>query len=124
MTRYLLSHILHTIGDLISRIPYWYPYGIYNWCMIKSSAVQGDGRGPWSRAFGQEPGKSYVLGYMCGVDWECELGMASGGNTVYPSGEDCEKRRKCTEQCGIVEVKVYFSKWIKEQNLIGDGDEA
>ncbi len=64
---------------------------------------------------GTEEGTDYVLGYMCGVDWQHEIGMASGGNTVYASPEDCAKRRKCTDQCGIVEVRVYFNKWVKEQ---------
>ena len=47
-----------------------------------------------------------VHGYMCLVDFECELGSASGGNTVYPSIEDCQKRRKCVLGCGIVKVAV------------------
>ena len=69
------------------------------------------------RAFGMEEGKDYVLGYMCGTDWQYELGKAAGGNVVYASPEDCVKRRKCSERCGIVEVKVYFSRWVKEQDM-------
>jgi len=45
-------------------------------------------------------------GYMCKVDFECELGFAEGGNTVYPSVENLKERRKCTPQCGIVKVAV------------------
>lgn len=62
-----------------------------------------------------------VLGYMCGVDWQHEIGMAAGGNVIYASPEDCADRRGCTEECGIVEVKVSFSKWVKEQRL-GEGE--
>lgn len=46
--------------------------------------------------------------YMCKTDFECELGRASGGNTVFPSIEDAKKRLKCWEGCGIVEVKVTY----------------
>lgn len=47
-----------------------------------------------------------VHGYMCKVDFECELGGAAGGNKVYADIEDCRKYRKCTPQCGIVKVAV------------------
>lgn len=49
---------------------------------------------------------SPVLGYMCLIDFECEIGAASGGNKVYPSIEDCRANRGCTNSCGIVEVEV------------------
>lgn len=47
-----------------------------------------------------------VIGYMCRIDFECELGVALGGNTIYPDIEDCREKRKCTDICGIVEVEV------------------
>ena len=47
-----------------------------------------------------------VTGYMCLTDFECELGMACGGNTVYPSENNLRKYRKCVPQCGIAKVKV------------------
>ena len=62
---------------------------------------------------GAENGEDFVLGYMCLTDFECELGMASGGNTVHPSIEDLKKRRTCVSSCGIVEVKVSFSRIIE-----------
>jgi len=44
---------------------------------------------------------------MCKVDWEfVELGVALGGNTIFPSPSDCRHNRKCTDQCGMVEVEV------------------
>jgi hypothetical protein len=55
-----------------------------------------------------------VIGYMCRVDWECELGMAEGGNVIYPGIEDCKRVRKCTTACGIVEVSVSFRKIVEE----------
>lgn len=47
-----------------------------------------------------------VIGYMCRIDFECELGAAQGGNTIYPDIEDCRAKRGCTDHCGIVEVEV------------------
>jgi hypothetical protein len=50
-----------------------------------------------------------VTGYMCAIDWECELGAASDGNRVYPSVEALKHGHKCWEDCGIVEVRVFFA---------------
>ncbi len=58
-----------------------------------------------------------IKGYMCGVDWQHELGEAMGGNVVYPSVDDLKKHRKCVKNCGIVEVKVQLSKWVEPQDL-------
>ena len=71
---------------------------------------------------GAEKGDDFVVGYMCLTDFECELGMASGGNTVHPSIEDLKKRRTCVSSCGIVEVKVSFSRMV-EIGKQYDGDE-
>ena len=60
--------------------------------------------------FAEEDGS--ILGYMCMIDWECEIGMASGGNTVFPSIEDLKERHPCWKGCGIAEVRVTFSKTI------------
>jgi hypothetical protein len=53
-----------------------------------------------------------VIGYMCYIDWECELGGASGGNRVYPTIENLKANHTCWEECGIVEVRVSWSKTI------------
>lgn len=47
-----------------------------------------------------------VTGYMCLIDWECELGAACDGTCVYPSEADLRACRSCVEECGIVEVEV------------------
>lgn len=80
----------------------------------------------WNTWFdGREVGKNYALGYMCGVDFQHELAMASGGNVIYADPDDCAECRKCTSECGIVEVRIYFNKWIKPQNFdFGDEDET
>jgi hypothetical protein len=51
-----------------------------------------------------------VIGYMCSIDWECEIGAASDGSTVYPSKEALIEGHGCAEDCGIVEVEVRFRK--------------
>lgn len=56
----------------------------------------------------------FVTGYMDLVDFECELGMASGGNAVYASIEDLRKQHPCVKQCGIVKVKVEAIEVIQE----------
>ncbi len=62
----------------------------------------------------RENDENYVIGYMCRVDWDCELGGAMGGNTIYCDIKDLKEHRKCWKSCGIVEVKVYFSKLVEQ----------
>lgn len=62
----------------------------------------------------------FVTGFMCKVDFDWELGYASGGNTVYPSEEDLRKCRKCVDECGIVEVRVQFVRVVQEEKDYDD----
>ncbi len=62
----------------------------------------------------EENDHGVVIGYMCAVDWEWELGAASGGNTIYPSEKDAVRCRKCISGCGLVEVEVRFRRVILE----------
>lgn len=59
---------------------------------------------------------SPVIGYMCLVDFQCELGAALGGNTVYPDAEDCRERRGCTDECGIIEVEIRCRRVVQPGN--------
>jgi hypothetical protein len=59
----------------------------------------------------------FVLGYMCLVDFECEIGAALDGNKVYPSERSLREHMPCVEDCGIVEVKVSFSRLIRPGRL-------
>lgn len=63
-----------------------------------------------------EKGEDFVIGYMDLIDFECELGAAMGGNTVYPSIEDLKEHKGCVESCGIVEVEVRARKIIQPWN--------
>jgi hypothetical protein len=68
----------------------------------------------------ENPEDTFVDCYMDLVDWECELGMASGGNRVYPSLEDLKEHNRCHEGCGIVKVRVSFLEIVqppKEEDL-------
>jgi hypothetical protein len=56
----------------------------------------------------------FATGYMCLIDFECELGNASGGNIVYPSIQDLRERRECVATCGIVEVEVRARRIVQE----------
>jgi hypothetical protein len=53
-------------------------------------------------------------GFMCKVDFDCELGAAAGGVLVYPSLADLRKHRSCVVECGIIEVKVAFLGVVQE----------
>lgn len=55
----------------------------------------------------------YVTCYMCMIDWECELGGTSH-NTIYASEEALKKSHPMWEECGIVEVRVKFSRIVQE----------
>lgn len=62
-------------------------------------------------------GERRVRGFMCGVDWQHELGAADDGTRVYPSEGSLRDHLKCADECGVVEVEVRFVRWVQEQNL-------
>jgi len=51
-----------------------------------------------------------IQGWMCGTDFTCELGAASGGNVVYPTRENLIENRDCVSAddnyCAPTEVYV------------------
>lgn len=55
-----------------------------------------------------------TIGYMDLTDFECELGVALGGNVVYSSPDEVLSHRKCATVCGIVEVEVRFRRIVLE----------
>lgn len=60
--------------------------------------------------------------FLCGVDWQHELGSAIDGTTLYPNLEWLKKFRPCVKGCGIVQVKVSFDleAWPEKQKLEGN----
>lgn len=62
----------------------------------------------------ESPEDTFVTGYMCMTDFECEIGAASSGNVVYPCVETLRKARPCVDGCGIVEVEVRFRRVVCE----------
>lgn len=59
--------------------------------------------------------------YLCGVDWQHELGEAADGTKVYPSLQALKKYRTCWDECGVVKVSVTFEdiEWVEPQDLLG-----
>lgn len=55
-------------------------------------------------------------GFMCGVDWQHEL--ENSECEIFPTLEKCIDKKKCTHQCGIVEVEIKIVKWVSEQKLL------
>jgi hypothetical protein len=66
-----------------------------------------------SRSMNQDA-EGCVTGFMCRIDWECELGANCNGNLIFPSIEDLRVAKKCVDSCGIVEVKVYCVRIVEE----------
>jgi len=57
------------------------------------------------------------VGYMCGTDFDHELGNASDGNTIYPSVDALKRHNKCVDECGVVEVEVRYKRTIEQGTL-------
>jgi hypothetical protein len=59
------------------------------------------------------------IGYMDKVDFEFKLGEALGGNMVFPSIKDLKEHRKCSDECGIVEVEVRLRSVVEPGTIMG-----
>lgn len=57
--------------------------------------------------------------YVCGVDWQHELGEALGGTDCYPSIKNLKEEKSCWESCGIVEISLNNSNatWVESQDF-------
>lgn len=62
-------------------------------------------------------------GYLCGVDWQHELGNTSFPE-LYNSVDELKKYRTCWVQCGIVKVELKLVEWSEPQDFstIGEND--
>lgn len=56
--------------------------------------------------------------YLCGIDWQHELGEAADGTTIFPS-QEWQKKFHPTEGCGVVKVRATFEllEWVEKQDL-------
>lgn len=62
-------------------------------------------------------------GYMCGVDYQCELEPDQrDGVPIYSTVEHLKSLRTCWKECGIVKVKIEVIEWTEEQNFTKLGD--
>lgn len=60
-------------------------------------------------------------GYVCGVDWQHELGepgLIGPACKVYNSIEELQAGESCTAECGAVEVEIRLKRWVIPQGLI------
>jgi|688.fasta_scaffold00614_56 hypothetical protein len=64
----------------------------------------------WREAYdkGKKDASIAKKGYMCKTEYECELGIASGGCRVFSSIEDIKNHKSCWKDCGIVEVEINY----------------
>lgn len=61
--------------------------------------------------------QSFRRGYMCKIDFDHELGEASGGSKVYASVADLRKEHDCVDTCGIVRVHIVLEEVMVETKL-------
>ncbi len=57
------------------------------------------------------------IAYICGVDFQHELGEVLDGTELFSSVKSLKKHRKCWVQCGILKVKVTPVKWEEPQDF-------
>ena len=62
---------------------------------------------------------NYRTAYVCGVDYQHEIGETCDV-VLYASVEDLKAKRTCWKQCGIVELKIQINKWVEPQDLFKD----
>lgn len=53
---------------------------------------------------------------MCKTDWDHEIGSADDGNKIYPSVAALKRQRGCTDECGIVKVRVEFIEVVQAED--------
>ena len=58
-----------------------------------------------------------IIGYMCKIDWDHELGEASAGTPIYPSLADLQHDHPCWVSCGIVKVCVTHVATLRETDF-------
>ena len=53
--------------------------------------------------------------YVCGVDWQHEIGEGPNDIKLYSSLKVLKKERTCWKECGIVELDIRVKKWVEPQ---------
>lgn len=70
-----------------------------------------------TRAFVPDDQRLVVRGFMCGTDWEHEIGQNAYGIAVWRSERDCARGKKCSAQRGMVEVEVRIVRTVKQPDF-------
>ena len=55
--------------------------------------------------------------YVCGVDWQHEIGEGPNDIKLYSSLAVLKKERTCWKECGIVELDIRVKRWVEPQDL-------
>lgn len=55
--------------------------------------------------------------FMDGIDFQNERGRPALGNVLYATPKQVLDHRRCSEECGVVRVRVRLVEWVREQNL-------
>lgn len=60
--------------------------------------------------------------YVCGVDWQHEIGEVNDVK-LYSSIEVLKEERTCWKECGIVELELSLVGWVEPQDLELNGED-
>lgn len=55
--------------------------------------------------------------FVCGVDFQHEIGEGPNDIKLYSSLEVLKKQRTCWRECGIVELDIKIKRWVEPQNI-------
>jgi hypothetical protein len=58
--------------------------------------------------------------FMCRVDYKYDL--LNGEVYIYPSLEELKEKRKCVDECGIVELELSFVRIVEKGTSIIDSN--
>lgn len=54
--------------------------------------------------------------FMDGTDFQEERGQPRGGNSIYATPEAVLEHRRCSFDCGVVEVEIRRVGWVRHPN--------
>lgn len=63
------------------------------------------------------PDPSKKTAFMCKTDFDFELAHSATGTNIYMSEAALREKRRCVEECGIVEVQVSVIRVVQEEKF-------
>jgi hypothetical protein len=62
--------------------------------------------------------KDFRIGYMCGVSFQHDLDPDNKHQSeIFGNVKALKEKMTCSEECGIVKVKVTLQEWVSLQDL-------